>query len=51
MTGDKVWRAEQRPDGWRVYFCGGLVLQRATLDEVVKHLLAKGVAPTTMVSG
>lgn len=39
------WRAEQWPDGWRLHYLGGLVLSRASLDEVVTRLLREGVDP------
>lgn len=42
---DRVWRAEQHADGWRLTMHGGLVLSRASLDRVVAYLLDAGVDP------
>lgn len=43
VTRDRVWRAEQHPDGWRLTLHGGLVLSRASLDRLATTLLEHGV--------
>lgn len=40
---DGVWRLEQRRDGCWLYMHGGLVLSRASLDQVARYLLEAGV--------
>jgi hypothetical protein len=42
---DRRWRAEQRGDGWYLYEHDFLVLSRATLDQVVNHMLDAGADP------
>lgn len=42
---DREWRAEQHRDGWRLYRWDFLVLTRATLDQVVDHILDAGGRP------
>lgn len=44
---DGRWRAEERRDGWRVEHLGGCVLERASLDAVVRFFLERGVDPET----
>lgn len=39
------WRAEEHRDGWRLFRHGGLLLDRAVLDQVMLRLLAEGVDP------
>lgn len=42
---DGRWRAEEWPDGWRLFYVGGRVLSRASLDQVVRYLLDNHVDP------
>lgn len=46
---DGVWRAEQHPDGWRLFEHGGLVLSGASLDRLAARLLERGVDPEDLV--
>lgn len=48
-TPDRLWRAEQHRDGWRLYRFDMLVLTRATLDELVALMLEMGGDPTELV--
>jgi hypothetical protein len=48
-TLDRVWRAEQRRDGWWLLHDGAPVLARVSLDRVVAALLAEGVDPAGLV--
>lgn len=46
----RTWRAEQWPDGWRLTHGDargghGLILTKATLDQVTAKLLDEGVDP------
>lgn len=40
---DGVWRVEEHPTGLRVYRRRALVLERASMDQVVRYLLERGV--------
>lgn len=44
-TPDREWRAEEHRNGWRLYRWNFLVLDRATLDQVVNHMLDAGADP------
>jgi hypothetical protein len=44
-TADKLWRAEQHRDGWRLTHLGVLLLTRATLDQVVNRMIEGGGKP------
>ena len=43
--GSQTWRVERRDDGWwRVFFHGGLVLDRVSIVEAGRYLEAVGAA-------
>jgi hypothetical protein len=42
---DRRWRVEEHRDGWRLYDHNFLMLTRATLDQVVNHMLDAGADP------
>lgn len=42
---DGRWRAEQWPDGWRLFYLGGQMASKLTLDQMVRFLLDNGVNP------
>lgn len=46
---DRRWRAEERGDGWWLFYDGALILSRVTLDAVVVQLLDGGGDPTALV--
>jgi hypothetical protein len=48
-TPDRRWRAELRPDGWRLTLDGFPVLTAATLDQVVAYMLDAGADPRELV--
>lgn len=39
------WRAEEHRDGWRLFYLGGQMASRLTLDGMVRFLLDNGVDP------
>lgn len=43
------WRAEEHRDGWKLYQLGFLRLDKASLDQVTRMLLAEGVDPVVDV--
>lgn len=45
QTPDHHWRAELHRDGWRLWWHGGLMIDRATLDQVVAKMLELGGTP------
>ncbi len=51
ISPDRRWRAEQRGDGWWLFYDGGLLLARVSLDDVVSYLIDAGVDPTALVEG
>lgn len=46
---DRRWRAEQRVDGWWLFYDGALIASRTCLDHVVLELIDAGADPTTLV--
>ncbi len=40
---DPIWRLELRNDGLWLFYCGGLMLSRATVDQVARYLEQRDV--------